>query len=383
MSRFLARVLYALAYVLAGATATPVQAHEGGSNGYAVITIEETRVRYRLTLWPAALPATVGEEIRRVREGDTASRERLLGVVRDKVTLVVEGRRCQPGPGTVAPVEAPAESLTLLVDFACTARGRELLIRDDLFDVLGADYHTLARIEAPDRVRQFAFTPETRESRVLPGVTGVASFVRLGVEHILTGWDHLLFLLVLLLRGGGWLSLVKIITAFTVAHSVTLALAVLEVVALPDRLMEAVIALSIAAVAAENLFLRPVVSRRWLVSFVFGLVHGFGFSSVLREMGLPTQGLVLSLLGFNAGVELGQALVVAVALPALALLRSTRWEARVTRSASLSDPARGRGALRGADALLNRARCEPQRVCDPGCRERPVPRPLGAGPFKT
>jgi HupE / UreJ protein len=164
----------------------------------------------------------------------------------------------------------------------------------------------------------------------------VASFVRLGVEHILTGWDHLLFLLVLLLRGGGWLSLVKIITAFTVAHSVTLALAVLEVVAMPDRLVEAVIALSIAAVAAENLFLRPVVSRRWLVSFAFGLVHGFGFSSVLRDIGLPAQGLVLSLLGFNVGVELGQALVVALALPALALLRSTRWEVRVTRSASLA-----------------------------------------------
>jgi HupE / UreJ protein len=332
MSRLLALVLC----VLVGAPTPPARAHEGGSNGYAVITIEETRVRYRLTLWPAALPTAVAEEIHRAREGDAASRERLLGVVRDKITLAVEGRRCQPGPVTVASAEAPAESLTLLVDFACAVGGRELLVRDDLFDVLGADYHTLARIEAPDRVRQFAFTPETRESRVLPGVTGVASFVRLGVQHILTGWDHLLFLLVLLLRGGGWLSLVKIITAFTVAHSVTLALAVLEVVALPDRLVEAVIALSIAAVAAENLFLRPMVSRRWLVSFAFGLVHGFGFSSVLREVGLPTRGLVLSLLGFNGGVELGQALVVAVALPALALLRSTRWEARVTRSASLA-----------------------------------------------
>jgi hypothetical protein len=139
---------------------------------------------------------------------------------------------------------------------------------------------------------------------------------------------------VLLLRGGGWLSLGKIITAFTAAHSVTLSLAVLDVVTLSDRLVEAVIALSIAVVAAENLGLRPLVSRRWLVSFGFGLVHGFGFSSVLRESGLPTQGLVLSLLGFNAGVELGQALVVAVALPGLALLRGTWWETRVVRSAS-------------------------------------------------
>jgi hypothetical protein len=92
--------------------------------------------------------------------------------------------------------------------------------------------------------------------------------------------------------------------------------------------------LSIAVVAAENLFLRPVVARRWIVSFCFGLVHGFGFSSVLREMGLPAHGLVLSLFGFNAGVELGQALVVAIALPVLALVRQTRWERRVVWSSS-------------------------------------------------
>jgi hypothetical protein len=158
--------------------------------------------------------------------------------------------------------------------------------------------------------------------------------VLLGIEHILTGWDHLLFLFVLLLRGGQWLSLAKIVTAFTLAHSITLALAALDVVVLPGRLVEAVIALSIAAVAAENLFLRPVVARRWVVSFCFGLVHGFGFSSVLRAIGLPAHGLLLSLFGFNAGVELGQALVVALALPALVLVGKTRWERRVVWSSS-------------------------------------------------
>ncbi len=104
--------------------------------------------------------------------------------------------------------------------------------------------------------------------------------------------------------------------------------------ALPDRLVEAVIALSIATVAAENLFLRPVVSRRWLVSFCFGLVHGF--SSALRELGLPRQGLLFSLFGFNTEVELGQALVVALTLPVLVLLRSTSWEPRVVWTSSLT-----------------------------------------------
>src|SRR2546429_381561 len=133
----------------------------------------------------------------------------------------------------------------------------------------------LARNDGPGPAAQFAVTPESREARVrLDGVAGggrgAASFALLGIEHILGGWDHLLFLLGLLLCGGGWLALAKIITAFTLAHSVTLALAVLDVVVLPDRLVEAAIALSIAFVAAENLFPSPVVARPWPISFRFG-----------------------------------------------------------------------------------------------------------------
>jgi len=329
----------ACALALAAAAVTSADAHTGGTNGYAVVTVDGAHVRYQLTLWPAALPPPIAGQIQHARAGDAGSRGALIAIVRDKITLRADGRPCRAEGGRVVPA-GQAESLTLAVDFDCGARLRELAIRDDLFDALGADYHTLARIDAGAASAQFAFTPETRETRVQVeqpgGRHGTASFVLLGVEHILTGWDHLLFLLVLLLRGGGWLSLAKIITAFTVAHSVTLALAVLDVVTLPDRLVEAVIALSIAAVAAENLVLSPVVARRWIVSFCFGLVHGFGFSAALRELGLPAHGLLLSLFGFNAGVEIGQAVVVAVALPSLALLRRTRWERRMVWSSSVA-----------------------------------------------
>ena len=310
-------------------------AHTGGSNGYAAIAVDGASVRYTLTLWPAVLPPEIAQGIRDARAGDTAARDRLLAVLREKVALTAQGRRCVAGAGSARPGTAEGESLTLAVEFACGAPVRELVIRDDLFDALGADYHTLARIDGLGATAQFAFQPDARETRATAeGGRGVASFVLLGVEHILGGWDHLLFLLALLLRGGGWWSLVRIVTAFTLAHSVTLALAVLDVVAMPGRLVEAVIALSIALVAAENLVARPVVARRWVVSFCFGLVHGFGFSSALREAGLPADGLVRALLGFNVGVELGQALVVAAALPLLALVRRTRWERRVIWSSS-------------------------------------------------
>ena len=324
--------------LLAATAPSAAFAHSGGRNGYASIAIDGASVRYSLTLWPASVPPPMAETLERARTGPGPGRDQLLGWVRDKVTLAAQGRRCEAGPGSVSDPASPAESVTLVVAYACGAEIRDLQIRDDLFDVLGADYHTLARIDAAGTTTQFAFGTESRETRLSlhERRRGTASFVRLGVEHILTGWDHLLFLLVLLLRGGGWLSLLRIVTAFTIAHSATLALAALDIMTLPDRFVEAVIALSIALVAGENLLFRSLVVRRWLVSFCFGLVHGFGFSSVLREIGLPTQGLVLSLLGFNVGVELGQALVVALALPALALLRQTRWEMRVIRIASVA-----------------------------------------------
>ena len=113
-----------------------------------------------------------------------------------------------------------------------------------------------------------------------------------------------------------------VVTSFTVAHSITLSLAALGLVSLPSRLVESAIALSVVLAAANNLW--PVVeNRRWLVAFGFGLIHGFGFASVLAELGLPADALVLSLLGFNAGVELGQLAIVAGFLPVAFWLRNT------------------------------------------------------------
>lgn len=338
MKRPLART--GLGALLVAGAVTAAWAHAGGSTGYASITVSRTTVRYRLTLPTATLPSELAEALRLEQRGSAPSREKLLDVLRTRIVLQADGVRCEPGPGQVLPSSFDATSFTMLVDFACGGLVRELTVQDDIFDVLGLDHHTLAKLEAPNGTQQFAFAPDTRHARFVVGepagaARSTGSFFVLGIDHILTGYDHLLFLIGLLLPGGGLLSLAKIITAFTIAHSVTLSLAVLQVVTLPDRLVEAVIALSIAFVAAENLFLKPTVSRRWLVSFAFGLVHGFGFSSALRELGLPAHGLLLSLFGFNAGVEVGQALVVAVCLPPLLLVRRTQWERRAVAGSSL------------------------------------------------
>jgi hydrogenase/urease accessory protein HupE len=146
-------------------------------------------------------------------------------------------------------------------------------------------------------------------------------FVVLGVEHIVTGWDHLAFLLALLLVAASAKRVVQLVTAFTVAHSVTLGLTALRVIGPPSGLVEAVIAASIVYVAVENLFLTGATGGRWrwALVFAFGLIHGMGFGGALVEMQLARP--ATALLGFNLGVELGQLFVVALTLPVLALLR--------------------------------------------------------------
>jgi hypothetical protein len=329
-----------LGVVLLAAAAT-AWAHSGGSTGYALITISRSTVRYRLTLPTSALPSNLAESLRLAQTNSRLNRDKLLDVIRTQIVLHANGTRCEPGPGQVLASAVDATSFTMLVDFACGSVVRELVVQDNTFDLLGTDHHILAKLEATSGAQQFAFAPDTRQARFVVSensdiARSTGSFFVLGIHHILSGYDHLVFLLGLLLPGGGLLSLAKIITAFTIAHSVTLSLAVLQIVALPDRLVEAVIALSIAFVAAENLFLKPTATRRWLVSFSFGLVHGFGFSSALRELGLPAHGLLLSLFGFNLGVEVGQGLVVAACLPLLLLLRRAQWENRAVSLASVA-----------------------------------------------
>jgi hydrogenase/urease accessory protein HupE len=150
----------------------------------------------------------------------------------------------------------------------------------------------------------------------------VKKFLSSGISHILIGPDHLLFLVGLLLLGGTIRQLTLVVTAFTVAHSITLSLAALDIVAPPARIIEPAIALSIVYVGADNLLVREGRDVRAWIAFAFGFIHGFGFANVLREMDLPRRALAWSLFSFNLGVEIGQLLVVIVIGSILAALRS-------------------------------------------------------------
>lgn len=287
-------------------------AHSGDATGFAVLTIRGEQVSYRLT--PTQAPAVDGD---------------LSGRLADKIRLSADGQPCRV-----------TNARGWELDFTCAAPPAELSIRDDLADLLGEQHHVVGMASWPGGSLSFDLSASQREARlslIAPASpAGAADFFLLGVEHIVTGYDHLLFLLMLVVCGGRWLQLLKIVTAFTVAHSITLGAAALSLVSVPPSLVEAIIALSIAYVAFENLAPRYALSRRWLVSFLFGLVHGFGFSSVLAEIGLPTGSEVLALLNFNLGVEAGQMAAVLLVLPLLAWLRKTAWEARVVRALSVA-----------------------------------------------
>ena len=157
----------------------------------------------------------------------------------------------------------------------------------------------------------------------------VKKFIPAGVHHILIGPDHLLFLVGLLLLGGSLRQLLIVVTSFTIAHSITLSLAALNIVTPPARLIEPAIALSIVYVGADNILAKGGRDVRGWIAFTFGFIHGFGFANVLREMDLPRRALGWSLFSFNIGVEIGQIFVVVVVATTFTMLRArSEWSRR-------------------------------------------------------
>lgn len=232
---------------------------------------------------------------------------------------------CAAEPG----VDVVAERQSLRFRYTCPAASLGTFTLHAFLFPYDPTHQTFVNVhEGGDLVAQAILD---KDRRVLSHYTGTRQgtlavlqrFVPSGVHHILIGPDHLLFLVGLLLLGGSIRRLLLVVTAFTASHSVTLSLAALDLVTPPAAIIEPAIALSIVYVGLDNLMVRnrPARDMRAWIAFGFGLIHGFGFANVLREMDLPARALGWSLFGFNLGVEIGQALVVIVVASALAALR--------------------------------------------------------------
>lgn len=268
----------------------------------------------------AALHATLADGTGGVSvDAMTARADEIRAVVVAGTSLAFEGgAACQPSPGRL---EAKAGHVVLALRWLCPPGGGTLAYRVSLFHDIDPSAKHLVSLSG-DATRLALLSPGTPRV-VLATVTGSAGevawhYLVTGIEHIALGWDHMAFVLAVILRGRSPWPLVRVVTAFTLAHSITLALAVLDVVRVPSGPVEVLIALSIVYVAVENFFVRDI-ARRWRLTFLFGLVHGFGFAGALREFGLPSDAVGIALGAFNLGVEVGQIAVVLAGLALLAL----------------------------------------------------------------
>ena len=251
-------------------------------------------------------------------------RDRIIAVVAPRLFLAADGRALTPEWQDVQP--APERHAVQLSFRIPVPRPGALAIRTQMFPY-DPIHQTFVNVYEDDQLRQqMIFNADAGERTFYTGtrqgaVAVMQTFVPSGIHHIMIGPDHILFLVGLLLLGGSWKALVKIVTAFTIGHSITLSLAALNILTPPANIIEPAIALSIVFVGADNLVRGTGRDLRAWVALVFGLVHGFGFANVLREFGLPDEALGWSLFSFNVGVEIGQLAIVLVVATLLELIR--------------------------------------------------------------
>lgn len=331
--------------------APPARAHKP-SDSYLTITPRGAEIGVRWDIAVRDLEYAVGVDQNgdgsvtwgELQRSASAIRTYALG----HLTLSGDGQICAPGAGALRVVShSDGAYATSLFTATCPSIPRSLAVDYSLLFELDPQHRGIARLDdGSGRVLIFDFDRRHLEiSLVARARSGqLTAAIRSGIHHIWTGYDHMLFLLALLLPAvlrrerGTWvavsrfqpamLDVARTVTAFTIAHSITLTLAALGLVSLPSRLIETLIAASVVVAAANNLF--PVLERdRWTAAFALGLLHGFGFSATLNDVGLSGRALLSTLFGFNAGVEIGQLSIVAVFVPLAYALRKTRAYSRV------------------------------------------------------
>jgi hydrogenase/urease accessory protein HupE len=309
--------LLILAYLLgAGANAW---AHTAGLSSAAVQIGAETihaELIFAATDIESLLPMDADKDGRLTQAEFAARQDILEELALTSFEVMIDGQKLEPYLESV--IFDNVDAIHLKLGFTRQA-GTQLSFRSPLLPQLarGHRQHLSVRNTANKIVAEHVLAAGDNTFALAENRrTTLGNFVLLGIEHIVTGYDHLVFLFGLLVVGGSFRAVVKIVTAFTVAHSITLALATFNVLNIPSKIIEPLIAASIVYVGVENIF-RKDLERRWLLAFGFGLVHGCGFASVLREMGIGASagGLAAPLFGFNAGVEIGQLAIASLVLP--------------------------------------------------------------------
>ena len=233
------------------------------------------------------------------------------------VVLGADGVLCKAGPAEIAPDQ---DGVVARLNWSCNEVQGDLIYRSTVLIDVDPGAKQIVLVGPEQNAAQALLDASQTELRISasppPFFDVIRRYIEAGVEHIFLGYDHIAFLVAIVLWARRLWPVIKIVTAFTLAHSITLSLAALQIVVIPSAIVEPAIALSIVYVAIENFFSRNV-DGRWRDTFAFGLIHGFGFASALQEFGLPRGAVVPALAAFNIGVELGQVAIVSFVIPLL------------------------------------------------------------------
>jgi hydrogenase/urease accessory protein HupE len=231
-----------------------------------------------------------------------------------------DGTACTPGAAAVVP---DGDGVIVRNTFSCRTILGDLVYHSTVLTATDRTARQVVLIgageNAPQALLDDAHTTLTISAPAPSVWSTMRRYLVTGIEHIFLGYDHIAFLVAIVLWARRLWPIIKIVTAFTIAHSITLSLAALQIVVIPSAIVEPAIATSIMFVAVENFFSRNV-DGRWRVTFAFGLIHGFGFAGALQEFGLPANAVVPALAAFNIGVEIGQVVIVSIVVPALIAL---------------------------------------------------------------
>jgi hydrogenase/urease accessory protein HupE len=330
-----------LGLVLSFALAIPSQAH-WADLAVADIQIRERDVELNLTIPTGLVDRFDDDRNRKLSALEiTKHQDDLQEFFNQKIRLTAAGQTQSTLTvrSTVAKnlqpnlIATPDTHSNLLLKYRWAEPLSQLQMNYDLFVPGVNTARCLAQVFRDGKVDNIVLTPTAKNAALIdaPILQQISSFVGLGIEHILTGYDHILFLVSLLMLGGGLRYLLKVVTAFSISHSITLTLAVLNIISVPSRWVEIFIALSIAYIAAENLWRKEPNLARWQLAFGFGLIHGLGFSSALQELELPRNNLAVSLVSFSAGIEIGQISIVLLTYLCLSYLRKFPWDLTIRR----------------------------------------------------
>jgi hypothetical protein len=320
---------WAVGLLAALGAATPASAHPAPFS-FVDVRIQSTTVDFEVVLHAFDVAHELGiQPPDRVLDPEMLEprADRLGALLRERIRIVVDGRALDIATWSSAEPIPERQAVRLRARVELDGEPGLLDVSAKLFPYDAAHQTFLNFYDAGDLTAQAILGDTETSYEYFVGsrqgtLAVIQKFVPQGIRHILLGPDHVLFLVGLLLLVGPVRRLLLVITAFTVAHSMTLALAVLGVVTPPGNVVEPIIALSIVYVGADNLLVRDGRDMRVWIALLFGLIHGFGFASVLREMGLPSGALGWSLFSFNLGVEIGQISVAVVVASALMALRA-------------------------------------------------------------